>query len=87
MSAAVIVVPLPSLPVQRENTTQRDEATNTFLPGVQVFPTGGVPVIAGANALNALEDADLGQTTGLGIGFKNGVQAAPGILVVDGGPI
>ena len=66
---------------------QRDEGTNTFLPGVQVFPTGGVPVVANAATLNAIEDADLGQTTGLGIGFKNGVQAAPGILVVDGGPI
>ena len=66
---------------------RRDERTASFLPGVQVFPAGGTPVLQNATSLNTIEDADLGQVTGIGIGYKNGLQQFPGIDVVDGGPI
>lgn len=65
----------------------RNAGTNTFLPGVQVFPTGGVPVVQNATGLNAIQDADLGQVTGIGLGYRDGAQPMSSILVVDGGPI
>jgi len=65
----------------------RDAATNSFIPRVQVFPTGGTPVLQVATGLTAIQDADLGQITGIGIGYRNGLQQFNGIDVVDGGPI
>lgn len=66
---------------------RRDERTASFLPGVQVFPTGGTPVLQNAPSLNTIQDADLGQVTGIGLGYRNGTQQFPGIDTVDGGPI
>jgi hypothetical protein len=65
---------------------QRDTSSSSFLPGIQLFPTGGVPIIKNAPSLNAIQDANLGQISGIGMGYK-GSQAQMEILVVDGGPI
>lgn len=65
----------------------RDEGANAFVASVEVFPTGGTPVIAAAPTFNTIQDADFGQVTGIGIGHKNGAQQFDGILVVDGGPV
>jgi hypothetical protein len=65
----------------------RDSNNNLFVPGFIAQPTGGVPITANAETLNAIQDANFGQVTGIGIGYKSGAQGFPGIDVVDGGPI
>ncbi len=66
---------------------QRDSNNNLFVPGFQAAPRGGTPITANAETLNAVQDANFGQVTGLGIGYRSGAQGFPGIDVVDGGPI
>lgn len=64
----------------------RDIAAGIFRPKVTVIPRGGNQA-ALRGTINAVQDASLGQISGIGIGFNNGVQPDPSILVVDGGPI
>lgn len=66
---------------------RRDQNNELFVPGFEVFPQGGTPINAEAETLNTIQDANFGQVTGIGIGYKNGAQEFPGIDVVDGGPI
>ena len=65
---------------------QRDTSQNSFVPLIRLFPTGGVPIIKLADSLTALEDGELGQVSGIGLGYKQS-QAQMEILVVDGGPV
>lgn len=66
---------------------QRNEGTSVFLPAIEVIPVGGTPIIQNTSSLNTIEDADLGQVTGLAMGYRNGAQTTHEIRVVDGGPI
>jgi hypothetical protein len=65
---------------------ERDVTAGTFTARATVVPFGGNQSII-SGAINAVQDASLGQVSGIGMGFDAGTQPDPRILVVDGGPI
>jgi len=65
----------------------RDLVTGEFVASLVVVPSGGTQVTI-FNNLTALEDADLGQVSGTGVGHRAGVETpANGVKVIDGGPL
>ncbi len=65
----------------------RNIAANTFIPSVQVVPSGGNLIDRAAESLNAIEDADLGQISSIGMGYRGVLPDDLQMKVVDGGPV
>lgn len=65
---------------------ERDVPTGTYTAKATIIPFGGNQAII-SGVINAVQDASLGQVSGIGMGFDAGTQPDPRILVVDGGPI
>jgi len=58
-----------------------------FIASMEVVPSGG-SIVTGSGALNALQDADLGQISATGLGHRAGVETVDnGVKVIDGGPV
>ncbi len=65
----------------------RNIAANTYVPSVQVVPSGGTLIDKAAESLNAIEDADLGQISSIGMGYRGALPDDLQVKVVDGGPV
>lgn len=65
----------------------RDTAANTFIPSINVVPTGGAIVESAAPTLSVIEDIDLGQISSIGEGYRTAFPTDMQIKVVDGGPV
>jgi hypothetical protein len=65
----------------------RNIAANTYIPSVQVVPSGGSIVNSAAETLTVIEDADLGQVSSIGMGYRSTLPNDLQVKVVDGGPV
>ncbi len=65
----------------------RDTGAGTFIPSVQVVPSGGAIINAAAPTLTVIEDGDLGQISSIGMGFRSTLPDDLQVKVVDGGPV
>ncbi len=65
----------------------RNIAANTYIPSVQVVPSGGTLINKAAESLTVIEDTDLGQISSIGMGFRGTLPDDLQIRVVDGGPV
>lgn len=69
-------------------TYTRDLQAQTYIPSVQVVPTGGTILNGSAPSLSAIQDADLGLKSAIALGYKGGSQPDElRIEVVDGGSV